>query len=138
VVRRTLQTTRDENIFALGDCSSCPRPGHDRPVPPTAQAAHQQASMLVRSLVRRLEGKPLPKYVYRDYGSLVSLSEYTTVGNLMGKLMGDIWLEGLVARILYRSLYRMHQRALFGGLRTLLLVIADFLTRPTRARTKLH
>ncbi|HLF23531.1 MAG TPA: NAD(P)/FAD-dependent oxidoreductase, partial [Burkholderiales bacterium] len=35
VVRRTLQTTRDENIFALGDCSSCPRPGHDRPVPPT-------------------------------------------------------------------------------------------------------
>jgi NADH dehydrogenase len=94
--------------------------------------------MLVRSLVRRLEGKPLPKYVYRDYGSLVSLSEYTTVGNLMGKLMGDIWLEGLAARILYRSLYRMHQRALFGGLRTLLLVIADFLTRPTRARTKLH
>lgn len=138
VVHQTLQTTRDENIFALGDCSSCPRPGYERPVPPTAQAAHQQASMLVRSLTRRLEGKTLPKYVYRDYGSLVSLSEYTTVGNLMGKLMGDIWLEGLVARILYRSLYRMHQRALFGGLRTLLLTIADFLTRPTRSRTKLH
>jgi len=138
VVHQTLQTTRDENIFALGDCSSCPRPGHERPVPPTAQAAHQQASMLVRSLTRHLEGKPLPKYVYRDYGSLVSLSEYTTVGNLMGKLMGDIWLEGLVARILYRSLYRMHQRALFGGMRTLLLTIADLLTRPTRARTKLH
>jgi NADH dehydrogenase len=138
VVHQTLQTTHDENIFALGDCSSCPRPGHDRPVPPTAQAAHQQAAMLGRSLVRRLDGKPLPKYVYRDYGSLVSLSEYTTVGNLMGRLMGDIWLEGLVARIVYRSLYRMHQRALFGGLRTLLLVIADFLTRPTRARTKLH
>lgn len=94
--------------------------------------------MLVHSLRRRLNNGTLPRYVYRDYGSLVSLSEYTTVGNLMGKLMGDIWLEGLVARILYRSLYRMHQRALFGGLRTLLLTIADFLTRPTRPRTKLH
>jgi len=56
----------------------------------------------------------------------------------MGKLMGEIWIQGLVARILYRSLYRLHQRALFGGVRTLLLAIADFLTRPTRARTKLH
>ena len=138
VVQQTLQTTRDDSIFALGDCSSCPRPGHDRPVPPTAQAAHQQASLLVRALARQLQGKPLRKYVYRDYGLLVSLSEYTTVGNLMGKLMGEIWIEGLVARILYRSLYRLHQRALFGGVRTLLLAIADFLTRPTRARTKLH
>jgi len=138
VVQQTLQTTRDDSIFALGDCASCPRPGYERPVPPTAQAAHQQASLLVRALARRLQGKPLRKYVYRDYGSLVSLSEYTTVGNLMGRLMGEIWIEGLVARILYRSLYRLHQRALFGGVRTLLLAIADFLTRPTRARTKLH
>ena len=138
VVQQTLQTTRDDSIFAIGDCASCPRPGYERPVPPTAQAAHQQASLLVRALARQLQGKPLRKYVYRDYGSLVSLSEYTTVGNLMGKLMGEIWIEGLVARILYRSLYRLHQRALFGGVRTLLLAIADFLTRPTRARTKLH
>lgn len=138
VVRRTLQTTRDDDVFALGDCSSCPRPGHERPVPPTAQAAHQQASMLARSLSRRLAGKPLPKYVYRDYGSLVSLSEYTTVGNLMGGLTGNIWLEGWIARLVYRGLYRMHQRALFGTLRTVLVAVADFLTRPTRPRTKLH
>lgn len=138
VVRQTLQTTRDDDIFALGDCASCPRPGHDRPVPPTAQAAHQQASLLARSLARRLKGKTAPRYVYHDYGSLVSLSEYTTVGNLMGNLMGSIWLEGWIARVVYRSLYRLHQKALFGALRTLLLVIADFLTRPTRPRTKLH
>ncbi len=138
VVRQTLQTTRDDDIFAFGDCASCPRPGHDRPVPPTAQAAHQQASLLARSLPRRLAGKPLRKYVYHDYGSLVSLGEYSTVGNLMGKLTGDIWLEGWIARLVYRSLYRLHQRALFGTVRTLLLVVADFLTRPTRPRTKLH
>jgi NADH dehydrogenase len=138
VVRQTLQTTHDDDIFALGDCASCPRPGYERPVPPTAQAAHQQASLLVRSLTRRLQGKPLPLFVYRDYGSLVSLSEYTTVGNLMGNLGGNIWLEGWIARFVYRSLYRMHQMALFGAVRTVLLATADFLTRPTRPRTKLH
>ena len=57
VVDQTLKVTRDEHIFALGDCAACPQPGSDRPVPPRAQAAHQQAHLLARSLARRLEGK---------------------------------------------------------------------------------
>jgi NADH dehydrogenase len=138
MVRQTLQTTRDDDIFAIGDCASCPRPGHDRPVPPTAQAAHQQASLIARALTRRLEGKSPPRYVYHDYGSLVSLGEYSTVGNLMGNLLGNIWLEGWIARRVYRGLYRLHQTALFGAVRTFLLATADLLTRPTRPRTKLH
>jgi len=40
-VTETLQTTRDPDIFALGDCAACPWPGNERGVPPTAQAAHQ-------------------------------------------------------------------------------------------------
>jgi len=138
VVRRTLQTTRDDDIFALGDCASCSLPGHDRPVPPTAQAAHQQASMLVRTFQRLLRDKAPPEYTYRDYGSLVSLGEYTTVGSLMGKFIGSVQLEGRIARLLYRSLYRLHQRALFGTVRAALVTVADILTRPTRPRTKLH
>jgi NADH:ubiquinone reductase (H+-translocating) len=138
VVRQTLQTTRDDNIFALGDCASCPRPGFDRPVPPTAQAAHQQAKLLVNSLARKLKGRPLPNFIYRDRGSLVSFSQYTAIGNLMGNLTGSVKLEGLIARLVYRSLYRNHQRALFGTVRTSLLVLADILTRSTRPRLKLH
>ena len=138
VVNQTLQTTRDENIFALGDCTSCPRPGSDQPVPPTAQAAHQQASLLVKTVSRRLRGHPLPKFVYHDYGSLVSLSHYSTVGNIMGNLTGTVMIEGWIARLVYRMLYRMHQRALYGSLRTFLLMVADWLTRGTRPRLKLH
>ncbi|HEX5055395.1 MAG TPA: NAD(P)/FAD-dependent oxidoreductase [Gammaproteobacteria bacterium] len=138
VVRPTLQTTRDENIFAFGDCASCPLPDNTRPAPPTAQAAHQQASLLVKSLARRLEGKPLPDFVYRDHGSLVSLSEYSAIGNLMGNLLGDIRLEGWIARRVYRALYRQHQRALYGPLRTFLVSAADLLSRRTRPRMKLH
>jgi NADH:ubiquinone reductase (H+-translocating) len=138
VVHRTLQCSRDENIFALGDCSHCPQGEGRPPVPPRAQAAHQQASLLARTLARRLEGKPPLTYVYRDYGSLISLSRYTTVGNLMGNLTGDVMIEGRFARMVYRSLHRMHQVALHGGFHTLLIVLADSVARSKRTRLKLH
>ena len=56
VVRQTLQTTRDDNVFALGDCAACPWPEKRGIVPPRAQAAHQQASHLVRQLSARIAG----------------------------------------------------------------------------------
>ncbi len=138
VVRPTLQTTRDDDIFAFGDCASCPMPGSTRSVPPTAQAAHQQSSLLLQSLTRKLESKPLPSFKYRNHGSLVSFSEYSAIGTLMGNLLGDVRLEGWIARRVYRALYRQHQRALYGTMRTALLTIADFLSRRTRPRMKLH
>ncbi len=138
VVRPTLQTTRDDDIFAIGDCAACPRPGQDRPVPPTAQAAHQQAALLVKSVACRLNGKPPPRFTYRDRGSLISLSHYTTVGSLMGNLTGDVMIEGRFARLTYRMLYRLHQRALHGTLPMLLLMLSDFLQNRTHPRMKLH
>ena len=115
VVRATLQTTRDDNIFAIGDCAACPWPGHDRPVPPRAQAAHQQASHLAKQLPRRIAGEPLAEWRYRDFGSLVSLGHYSTVGSLMGKLIGgNLFIEGVFAGLMYKSLYKMHQLALHG------------------------
>ncbi|GLU37599.1 NAD(P)/FAD-dependent oxidoreductase [Pseudomonas sp. NBRC 100443] len=139
VVRPTLQTTRDENIFAFGDCAACPLgDGSERTVPPRAQAAHQQASLLAKSLVARLEGKPLGEYRYTDYGSLISLSRFSAVGNLMGNLMGSVKLEGWLARMFYISLYRMHQMALYGFTRTALMMIGDRIGRSTEPRLKLH
>ncbi len=138
VVHPTLQSTRDENIFAFGDCAACPQPDSDRNVPPRAQAAHQQASMLARSIRNRLEGKPLPTYRYKDYGSLISLSSFSAVGNLMGNLTGNVMLEGWLARMFYISLYRMHQIALYGIARTLLMMLGDKLSRTTEPRLKLH
>jgi NADH dehydrogenase len=138
-VRPTLQTTRDDNIFAFGDCAACPQPGSEgRNVPPRAQAAHQQASLLAKSLKLRIDGQPLPEYRYRDYGSLISLSSFSAIGNLMGNLTGSVMLEGWLARVFYVSLYRMHQMALYGTLRTLLLMLSDRIGRSTEPRLKLH
>ena len=135
----TLQTTRDENIFAFGDCAACPQEGTDRNVPPRAQAAHQQSSMLVKSLKLRIEGKAdLPTFTYKDYGSLISLSRFSAVGNLMGNLTGSVMLEGWLARMFYVSLYRMHQMALFGVFRTAMLMLGSRIGRGTEPRLKLH
>jgi NADH dehydrogenase len=139
VVTQTLETTRDPDVFAFGDCASCPRPGSERAVPPTAQAAHQQASHLARMLPRRLAGKPLKPWRYRDFGSLVSLGEYSTVGSLMGALLGGtIFIEGLFARIMYISLYRMHLYALHGLAKVVFDSLAKMITRRTEPRVKLH
>jgi NADH:ubiquinone reductase (H+-translocating) len=139
IVRRTLQTENDENIFALGDCAACPWPGNERGVPPRAQAAHQQASFLFKAFERRMQGKPLPEYTYRDFGSLVSLGHYSAVGSLMGGLIaGNMLIEGLFARFMYMSLYRLHIAALHGYARMALDTVAHWLRRSTAPRVKLH
>ena len=47
-------------------------------------------------------------------------------------------LEGWLARVFYVSLYRMHQMALYGVPRTLLLMLSDRIGRSTEPRLKLH
>ncbi len=139
VVRSSLQTTRDDDIFAIGDCAACPWPGHATPVPPRAQAAHQQASHLARTLPRRLQGQPPADWRYRDFGSLVSLGTYSTVGNLMGKLVGgNLFIEGLFAGLMYKSLYKLHQLALHGPTKVALDTLARVITRRTEPHVKLH
>ncbi len=139
IVSPTLQTEIDPDIFAFGDCAACPWPEKDSTVPPRAQAAHQQASFLFHSLKKKLAGQPLPSFSYRDLGSLVSLGRFDTVGNLMGPLVGStLFIEGLLARLLYLSLYRMHLVALHGIVRTAADSIGQWLQRRTAPRVKLH
>ena len=128
------------NVYALGDCAAC-IDGNGKPVPPRAQAAHQQADHLLKRFVAEAKGKTLPAapYRYRDYGSLVSIGSATTVGNLMGSLKGLSWfVEGFVARVMYKSLHMMHDQAVLGSLRTGVLTVARYLIRRSTPLVKLH
>jgi NADH dehydrogenase len=139
IVRQSLQTTHDPNVFAMGDCASCPWPGRELPVPPRAQAAHQQASHLAKWLWPHIQGKSAKDWVYRDFGSLVSLGEYSTVGSLMGALTGGaMMIEGYFARLMYLSLYKMHEYALHGFAKVFLDTLARLITRRTEPHVKLH
>jgi NADH:ubiquinone reductase (H+-translocating) len=139
VVTQTLQTSRDPNIYAMGDCASCAWLGHDHPVPPRAQAAHQQASYLARAIPARLRSRPVKPWTYRDFGSLVSLGKYSTVGSLMGAVSrGSLMIEGYFAGLMYVSLYKMHEYALHGFTKVFLDTVARLITRRTEPHVKLH
>ena len=139
VVSETLQTTRDANIFALGDCASCVWPEKSTAVPPRAQAAHQQASYLARWLPAHIRAEPMPPWSYRDFGSLVSLGHYSAVGSLMGSIMrGSLMIEGYIARLMYLSLYKAHEYALHGFAKVALDTLARLITRRTAPHIKLH
>lgn len=158
LVRPSLQTTLDDDVFAIGDCAACPWPEATEPapsadqsisadaaarrqrfVPPRAQAAHQQASHMVKQIARRFAGQPLKPYHYRDFGSLVSFGKYSTVGNMMGGLIGGtMMVEGLIARMMYLSLYKMHELALHGWPKVALDTLARGITRRTEPHVKLH
>lgn len=139
VVRPTLQTAGDDCIYAIGDCAACTMPDGQR-VPPRAQSAHQMAAHVYRNIRRQIEGEePLLDYRYVDHGSLVNLARYSTVGSLMGNLTsGSMKIEGRIARLMYVSLYRMHQVALHGWFRTGLCVLSDSINKVIRPRLKLH
>ena len=142
VVTDRLQTTRDPDIYAFGDCAACPQPG-GKWVPPRAQSAYQQAMYLVRALTHIVqEGTPDTKaaaYTYLDRGSLVSLAEYSSVGSLMGSLTkGSLFVEGQLAKMMYWGLHKQHQVALGGFLKTVLIALSEWLDRTHRPRIKLY
>lgn len=141
IVKTTLQTSVDENIFAFGDCASADWLEHNPPtkVPPRAQAAHQQAIHLAKQMQRRLESKSLENFHYQDFGSLVSLGENWAVGGLMGNIArGTLFVEGYLARFMYNLLYKKHQVSLHGFWKTAVETISSILRRTTTPSIKLH
>ncbi len=139
LVKDTLQTTRDDRIFAIGDCASYTAPGAERPVPPRAQSAHQMAGTAYKNICALIEKKPLAAFKYEDKGSLISMSRYATVGTLMGNLVGGrMAIEGRLARFVYISLYRMHLMAIHGSIRGLGMILMGHVNQVVRPKLKLH
>ncbi|RUO77915.1 NAD(P)/FAD-dependent oxidoreductase [Idiomarina seosinensis] len=137
LVNDYLQSTDDESIYALGDCAGS-RIDEQRWVPPRAQSAHQMSECLYKNMVRATKGKSPKCFTYKDRGSLVSLSRFSAVGNLMQSKSLSMSIEGTIARYAYASLYRMHQRALHGWWKMLLVIAIDKLNHAVKPRLKLH
>lgn len=152
MLRPTLQTTTNDNIFALGDVAHIvPINSHDgRAAPPTAQNAHQQSSFLRKSLMKRImyleqqqkqqhlsssatsssEQQPppplvLPEYRYHDMGALVTVG----VDHAFGRVGQGLNVKGFIAQAMHYSLYRMHQIQIHGLLRTLSWMFKDLIDK---------
>ena len=129
----------DPRILAIGDCAWFKPPGEERPIPPRAQAAHQMATTAYHNLVALMAGRTPRPFIYQDRGSLVSLSRYSTVGSLMGNLVGGrMAIEGRLARLMYLSLYRLHLVGIHGWLKGVALIAVGHVNAVVRPRLKLH
>lgn len=138
VVNGNLRTSQDSSIYAFGDCAACQQADGSW-VPPRAQSAYQQAMYLAREMPSLMAGKTVKPFVYTDQGSLVSLSDYSSVGSLMGSLsQGSFFVEGQVAKLMYWALHKQHQLALGGIKKTALITLSEMIDRTHRPRIKLH
>lgn len=133
-IKDTLQTTVDDSIFAIGDCAFLLQE-NGKPVPPRAQSAHQMATICGKNIVALFQQKTLRHFKYNDNGSLVSLANFSTVGSLFNNALT---VEGKLARLAYISLYRLHQHALFGCVKTGLLILIGRINRFLKPKMKLH
>lgn len=84
----------DPNIFAIGDCASCPQPSGGF----ILRARSRRTRWLAVATATFWRGgieQPLKPYIYKDHGSPVSTVEVpSTVGSLMGNLMrGSMMVE---------------------------------------------
>ena len=140
-VERSLQSTTDPNIFAMGDCAGIEYESGDGTVtvPPLAQAAFQQAQYLRRAIPQWLnEGDITMPFTFRQRGSLVTVASEDASGNIMGKYIQSLGIYGLLARIAYLSLYRRHQLAVLGPWQTLAALVRNALSASPGSRLKLH
>jgi NADH dehydrogenase len=138
VIGPHLRSTRDENIYAAGDCSSLTPPGKQHSLPTTAQVAHQQARYLSCHLPALLAGQPAPDFKYHDFGSLVSLGGYGAYGSLgkFGFFKGG-FIRGRVAQLGHALLYRSHEARIHGFWRGGLLWLVDRIDAQVRPAIRL-
>ncbi len=139
-VDQWLRCQGGECIYALGDCAESPDGETGRYLAATAQVANQQSRWLTKELTLRLSGQQGKPFVFKPQGMLVSLGKHSAVGSLAA-IVGpkrDYYVEGRGAKLIYSSLYRMHQAVVHGWVLAGLLYIGDKLRRAARPSLKLH
>lgn len=89
-VNSDLRMPEEENIFVIGDCSWVWNKEADRPYPPTAQLAMQEADVVAANLKALITNQPLKDFVFDDKGTVASLGNSDGIGSVFSgyKLQG--------------------------------------------------
>ncbi len=137
-VDRTLRSTVDERVYVMGDAASVTPKGADKPLPPTAQAAAQEADYLAETIPVLLRGQPVEPFEFRNRGRLVSVGRAGTVGRVGSGFGDDFLIHGQFATAAYNALQRQHQWKVLGRLRGTVAIFADMLSPAKGPALKLH
>ncbi|CAI3941069.1 FAD-containing subunit (Ndh) (PDB:5NA4) [Commensalibacter communis] len=114
-----------DDIFVIGDCSSRQK----NPLAPTAQVARQQAIYLSANFVKLInKDSNIPAFVYKDYGSLISVGRYGSFGTFGH----STHVKGMLAYLAHTFLYRSHQINILGPFKGISAIFADILRSISR------
>lgn len=81
-VDRQNQVIGYESIYALGDLALMKTEKYERGHPQVANVAINQAGLLAKNLKRKVKGKPLLSYEYKDLGSMATVGRNKAVVDL--------------------------------------------------------
>jgi NADH dehydrogenase len=137
-VDETLACVGTRDVYALGDCAAVKARSGEW-LPPTAQAAHQQAGYLAQAILVRLAGGQAKPFRFQPRGTLVSLGPTDAAAEFGIPHRAHVLpAHGLLAKLIYVSLYHMHRVTLHGWFRATALFVADQLRSLTVPPVKLH
>jgi NADH dehydrogenase len=101
-VREDLSVPGHPDIFVIGDAAAAS--GSDgRPLPGVAPVAKQQGAYVANLLAARAQGRTLPVFRYRDFGSMATIGRKQAVAQLAGlKITGvAAWLLWSLAHVYF-------------------------------------
>ena len=94
-VQGDLSVPGHPNIFVVGD-AACAIGSDGNPLPGVAPVAKQQGQYVAKLLIARAQGRTLPPFRYRDFGSLATIGRKRAVAQL-----GAFRISGFVAWVLW-------------------------------------
>lgn len=102
MVDANLSVPGHPNIFVIGDLAHCADPA-GKPYPGVAPVAMQEGKYVAKLIKERLNGRSLPAFEYKEFGSLAVIGQNAAVANLGGvHLSGFIaWFIWIVAHIYF-------------------------------------
>lgn len=103
-----LRVPSHEEIFVVGDCALIWNKETDRPYPPTAQIAMQEAEVCAHNLAALVNGGKLEQFEFIDRGTVCSLGEKDAMGSILGgkKIYG--WFASVMKKVVdNRALFKI-------------------------------
>lgn len=103
-----LRAPSHEDVFVVGDCALIWNKEIDRPYPPTAQIAMQEAEVCAHNLIALVKGGELEEFEFINRGTVCSLGDKDAMGSIFGgkKLFG--WSASFMKKVIdNRALFKI-------------------------------
>jgi NADH:ubiquinone reductase (H+-translocating) len=101
-VEKDLTIPNHGEIFVIGDLAHCVGQ-NGKPLPGLAPVAMQQGSYVAQLIQRRLEGKSLPPFRYRDHGQMATIGRAAAIFEY-----GNVRFNGFLAWLIWLFVHLMY------------------------------